>query len=89
MTIGAVADALGRCSETVRRLERVGMLPPAPMRLPRRGGQMLRLYPVRYVEVLRELAAAVGLHQRRLRALEPELTAGACAARDAFRRSHC
>ncbi|HLJ68746.1 MAG TPA: MerR family DNA-binding transcriptional regulator [Chloroflexota bacterium] len=51
MSVGEVARAVGRSAETIRRLERQGVLPPAPRD---RSGR--RSYPETSVE---EIARAI------------------------------
>ena len=48
-TIGAVASALGVCTETVRRAHAAGRLPPPTTRLQCMDGSQLRLYNAQYL----------------------------------------
>ena len=65
-TIGELAEALGRSVITVRKLERAGVLPPAPLTLPSDKPQAVRrLYPLALVEAVREVAVRENFGTRR------------------------
>lgn len=87
VTIGAVARALGRSTETVKRLEAAGILPPVSTRRVKASGQQVRLYPRAYVEALAAAPEAVELRHRRLRPQEPALAVAAANAAQASQTS--
>ena len=65
-TIGDVAQALGRSPATVRRWERLGILPKARYRKPGRDHRgERRLYSRQQLDDLSRAALREGLHRRR------------------------
>lgn len=61
-TIGAVATAIGRCSETVRRAHADRRLPPPTATLQLEDGRKVRLYDRAYVELAPALFAVSRRH---------------------------
>ncbi|MCU1621308.1 MAG: hypothetical protein JWL79_153 [Frankiales bacterium] len=63
--IGTLARLLGRSTATVRRWERLGILPATPFEEPVNGGPARRLYPVQWIVGVLRIAEAEGLAARR------------------------
>jgi len=65
--VGALAAALGRCSASIRRLERDGVLPPAPFRVARGpAGTQRRCYTRQHIERIVAIADAEGVLGRKI-----------------------
>jgi hypothetical protein len=72
-TIGELAQALNRSVHTIRRWERIGLLPGAPLTLPSDKPQAVRrLYPVQMVDTVREVAEQQAFGVRRPSGRFPE-----------------
>lgn len=63
--IGAMAEAVGKSSFTIRRWERDGVLPPTPLVQGVSGGPPRRLYTTRQIAGVAELAAEEGVAHRK------------------------
>jgi len=65
--VGALAAALGRCSASVRRLERDGVLPPAPFQIARGlDGTKRRCYARQHIERIVAIADDEGVLGRKV-----------------------
>lgn len=66
VTIGALAAAVGRSVPTVRRWERQGLIPSAPLRVVSENIHLQRrLYPVELVQELQQVAIREQFGRRR------------------------
>jgi hypothetical protein len=66
VTVGGLAAAVGRSVRTIRRWEKLGLIPVAPLR--RRSEHqcaIIRLYPTALVEAISSSAASMGFGARR------------------------
>lgn len=63
--IGALAEALGKSSFTIRRWERDGVLPPTPLVLEVAGGPPRRLYSTQQIEGIAAVADEEGVAHRK------------------------
>ena len=72
-TIGELAAAVGRTTNTIRRWERTGLIPKAPLILdPSTISARRRLYPVELIDELRQMAERERFGRRRPSGVFPQ-----------------